>query len=144
MTPDASIGFERATFVDSSGFFAVTNESDKHHRTARTIFARAVADGVSLVTTTFIVAEAHALFLSRAGYSPARAFLTNVDSSGITIIRPLLRDELRAREIIFRYRDKTFSFTDALSFAVMERLGISVAFTFDSDFRQYGFAAAQG
>ena len=36
-------------------------------------------------------------------------------------------------------RDKTFSYTDACSVAVMERLGLKTAFAFDPHFRQYGF-----
>jgi predicted nucleic acid-binding protein len=52
-----------------------------------------------------------------------------------------LRDERRAREIIAQYDDKDFTLTDATSFAVMERLGITYAFTFDHHFTQYGFIA---
>jgi predicted nucleic acid-binding protein len=37
--------------------------------------------------------------------------------------------------------DKDFTLTDATSFAVMERLGITYAFTFDHPFTQYGFIA---
>lgn len=37
------------------------------------------------------------------------------------------------------YTDKDFSFADAISFVVMERLGITRAFTFDRHFEQYGF-----
>lgn len=49
------------------------------------------------------------------------------------------RDEQRAQEVLFRYTDKDWSFADATSFVVMERLGMRYAFTFDSDFAQYGF-----
>jgi predicted nucleic acid-binding protein len=53
--------------------------------------------------------------------------------------RVLGEDEVRAREIIFRYVDKDFSYVDATSFAVMERLGIEEALTLDNHFRQYGW-----
>jgi predicted nucleic acid-binding protein len=55
-----------------------------------------------------------------------------------TIVRVRASDEERARQIIFRYQDKEFSYTDALSFVVMEQLGLTQAFSFDSDFAQYG------
>jgi predicted nucleic acid-binding protein len=41
--------------------------------------------------------------------------------------------------IIYQYDDKDFSLTDATSFAVMERLRVPAAFTFDRHFAQYGF-----
>jgi predicted nucleic acid-binding protein len=49
-----------------------------------------------------------------------------------------LQDEEKAKGIIGRYTDKTFSYTDTTSFAVMERLGIREAFAFDPHFQQYG------
>jgi uncharacterized protein len=50
----------------------------------------------------------------------------------------------RGREIIYRYGDKDFTLTDATSFAVMERLAITRAFSFDHHFSQYGFTILSG
>ena len=47
-------------------------------------------------------------------------------------------DEERAVQIIEQYRDKAFSYTDATSFAIMERLRIEAAFSFDRHFQQFG------
>jgi predicted nucleic acid-binding protein len=38
-----------------------------------------------------------------------------------------------------KYADKEISFTDSISFAMMHRLGIRTAFTFDRHFRDAGF-----
>ncbi len=48
-------------------------------------------------------------------------------------------DEARAFVLLAQYADKDFSFTDPTSFAVMERLGITLAFSFDQDFVRAGF-----
>ncbi len=37
-----------------------------------------------------------------------------------------------------RHQDKRYSLTDSISFLAMRRLGISVAYTFDSHFEQAG------
>lgn len=47
-------------------------------------------------------------------------------------------DEDRAWKIIEAYTDKTFTFADAISFVIMERLGLRSAFAFDDHFKQYG------
>ena len=68
----------------------------------------------------------------------ARDTLIAIDNSATTIIRVTQADEIRARQIIARYDDKNFSLTDAISFAIMDRLGISQAMSFDGNFEQYG------
>jgi predicted nucleic acid-binding protein len=87
------------------------------------------------------LAEAHALILNRLGREAAHCVLTEILASPTTLVRVSAADERRAQAILARYTDKDFSYTDATSFAVMERLRISQAFTFDSDFTRYGFSA---
>lgn len=82
--------------------------------------------------------------LHKLGYVTARAFLDQIDRGSTTVIRVSSTDERRAREIISQYSDKSFSLADATSFAVMERLRISYAFTFDRHFAQYGFVLLIG
>ena len=65
-----------------------------------------------------------------------------MDASSSVIVRVRASYETRVKQMISAYRDKDHSLTDALSFAVMERLGISLAFTFDRHFAQYGFLVA--
>jgi len=58
------------------------------------------------------------------------------------VIRATIDDGTRARAVIHQYRDKSFSLVDAISFAVMERLGIPEAFTFDHHVVHFGFRLA--
>jgi uncharacterized protein len=46
-------------------------------------------------------------------------------------------DEERAWKVFRQYVDKSFSFTDCTSFALMERLDTYTAFAFDDHFLQY-------
>jgi predicted nucleic acid-binding protein len=98
-----------------------------------------VRQGWQLHTTNFVVAETHALILARAGRDAALRALHRIDQSAQITIRIEEPDERRARAILERYHDKSFSLTDATSFVVMDRLGINQAFTFDRHFLQYGF-----
>lgn len=100
---------------------------------------RVVAQGerTNPLITNFIVAETHALLLARLGSDLARTWLT---TNRWPIERVTEDDEARARTIVAQHADKAFSYTDAVSFAVMERRGIRTAFAFDPHFRQYGFS----
>lgn len=70
----------------------------------------------------------------------AVAFLNDAYASKyISVVRVTAADEQATLAILNRYRDKAFSFTGALSFAVMERLNVRHVFTLDDDFAQYGW-----
>jgi predicted nucleic acid-binding protein len=125
--------------VDASAYFAVANAADAHHGAARRVLERLSAERWRLVTTNFLVAETHALMIRRLNHEAARAWLRDLLESDTRIVRVTPADERRAVDILFRQVDKDYSLTDAISFVVMERLGITVAFAFDRHFAQYGF-----
>jgi predicted nucleic acid-binding protein len=133
---------ERRVFVDSSAYLALLDATDEHHEQAQAIVGALADTHYRQFTTNVVVIEAHALILAELGIFRASQFLRGIDASHTVVVRVRQADEERAKQIIFRYADRDFSFTDALSFAIMERLGIRVAFAFDRHFAQYGFIVA--
>jgi predicted nucleic acid-binding protein len=125
-------------FVDTSGVFSLLCRNDKNHSRAEALLRHAGIEKWEPVLTNFIVAETHALLLRRLGPEAARHWLLN---NAWPVERITEKDEKRARDIIANYVDKEFSYTDATSFAVMERLEIKKVFTFDRHFEQFGFIA---
>ncbi len=127
-------------FVDTSAFFALTVVEDQSHIHTRELFAQAYRESWSLVTTNAVVVETHALILNRArpGREKALEFLEAIGADAYRVVRVRKTDEDKAIALIRAHRDKLYSLCDALSFAVMERLRIREAISFDQDFRSYG------
>jgi uncharacterized protein len=129
----------RRVFVDSSVYLALLDADDEHHRHATQILHQLAQARYRQFTTNVLLIESHALILSVLGRTPAAQFLKDMQESRTVIVRVRASDEARAKQILFQYTDKDFSLADAISFAVMERLTLRLAFTFDRDFAQYGF-----
>jgi uncharacterized protein len=130
---------ERRVFVDSSVYLALLDQDDEHHRHATQIVHQLAQARYRQFTTNVLLIESHALIRSVLGRAQAAQFLKDMQESNTVVIRVQAADEARAKQILFQYDDKDFSFADTISFAVMERLDIRLAFTFDRDFAQYGF-----
>lgn len=128
----------RRVFVDTSAFFAIISTRDSNHNTAVSIMRQLTTQPCQLLTTNFIIAEAHALLLTRLGRQVALQFLDNMDASSTTIIRVSAADEQKAKAMLRQFDDKNFSLTDGTSFSIMERLKTNEAFAFDQNFSQYG------
>ena len=127
--------------VDTSAVFALVDRSDARHPEARAGLEYLKRRRIEPLLTNFIVAESHALLLARVGADLARRWVVG---NKWPIERIGEDDETRAQAILVRFADKTFSYTDATSFAVMERLGLKRAFAFDPHFTQFGFQLLDG
>jgi uncharacterized protein len=131
--------FARRVLIDASAYFALGDPRDRNHLPARAVARQIIDERLRTFTTNFVVAEAHALHVTRLGRGVGLTFLNGFERGETIVVRVSAADERRAVQIIRQYQDKDFSLTDATSFAVMERLRIGWAFSFDRDFAQYGF-----
>lgn len=133
-----SMNKTRAVFVDTSAHFALANEKDMDHQKAKTCLKQLTEESVTLMLSNFIIAETYTLMLRKIGRDKAIQYIEKLKKTA-EIIRISEEDEKKAWEIILKYSDKDFSYVDATSFVLMERLGLLEAFAFDEHFDQYGF-----
>lgn len=123
--------------VDTGAWYAFADREDPDHQAV----AQCLEDRSGrLITSSFIFDESVTLIRHRLGFAAARGFgealLASMPARLLAITRG---DEARAWELFLRYRDKSFSYTDCTSFALMRRLGVDTAVTLDRDFRSFGF-----
>jgi predicted nucleic acid-binding protein len=131
-------------FVDTSAWAAVVNHREANHVQAAAILRHLASDQARLFTSNFVVAETHGLILGRVGRWAALQTLRRIERASDLLVRVTEEDEGRARDILERYDDKDFSYVDVTSFALMKRLDVKAAFTFDRHFAQFGFDTLLG
>lgn len=128
-------------FVDSGAWIALRSRRDRHHAGADRLFRKALAQRVLLVTTNLVVAEVHRLTLHRAGVQPARKALDRMDASAsVSIQFATADDHAAALRWLERLGSRPLTYTDAVSFAVMERSACGQVLGFDDDFLAAGFS----
>jgi uncharacterized protein len=122
-------------FVDSSVWFAAAVARDNDNARARSI----LQSTWDHITTDHVLVETWLLLNSRSGRDAAERFWEQIQQSG-TVVETVTRADLAAAWTIgLAYPDQNFSIIDRTSFAVMERLGIIQAASFDNDFAVYRF-----
>ncbi|MEW6416581.1 MAG: PIN domain-containing protein [Nitrospirota bacterium] len=128
---------ERDIFVDTSAFIAMRVKDDVNHKSAYD-FLNIIKDRkLRLHTTNFILDEVYTYFSKVHEIAIEMAELI-INNPLITLHRIGVEDEDKALNILKDCDDKDFSYTDATTFAVMERLGMKIIFAFDEHFKQYG------
>jgi uncharacterized protein len=123
-------------FVDSSGWFAAVNRRDRHHARATEL----LSTHSSLVTSDFVIVETWLLINSRMDFATAERFVAGVRAS-CRVESIVGADWVQASVIADQFADQTYSLVDRTSFAVMERLGLGQALSFDSDFLTYRYGS---
>jgi uncharacterized protein len=126
--------------VDSGAWIALVRAGDRHHSAADRSFRRAAAERIPLITTNLIIAEVHRFILFHVGIRAAAHLLDRVDASRLlTIEFATAAHHASARRWIDELSDQVITYTDAVSFAVMEATRCTAAMSFDRDFVTAGF-----
>jgi uncharacterized protein len=122
-------------FVDTSAFYAAADSGDRSHVRATDVLGA----GNSLITSDHVLVESWILIRARGGRTAAERFWDAL-RGGLAVVEPVLPGDLDAAwRIGEAFPDQDFSIVDRTSFAVMERLGITSAASFDDDFSIYRF-----
>ncbi|WP_251949785.1 type II toxin-antitoxin system VapC family toxin [Thermococcus argininiproducens] len=129
-------------YMDTGALVAFFDKGDKNHEAAMNYFESSVLEGAKFVVGRPVLAE----FINGASKVNGKRVaiqLKNIlfSSNYIIIENETEEDWKKAWEIFEKFNDQDgMDLVDCLSFAIMERLEITKAFTFDSDFATYGFA----
>lgn len=132
-------------FVDTSAWYPLLVASHPDHGGLAAALRAMVSRHRRLVTTNLVIAETHALLLRRVGQSVALAFVRTVGKAPNLVVRGSAElEEAAFGDWLERYRDHDFSFTDAVSFAVMAERGIEEALSLNHHFAIAGFRIGGG
>ena len=122
-------------FVDTSVWYAAASTADYSNGRAREI----LAGGELLYTSDHVLVETWGLIRNRIHRKAAEQFWEGI-RNGVAILEPVGMADLEAAwQIGVSFADQDFSLVDRTSFAVMRRLGIERAASFDNDFAVFRF-----
>jgi uncharacterized protein len=122
-------------FVDSSVWFAAVVARDRWNARAKAVLAAAEP----IVTTDHVLVETWLLLNSRYHRQGAERFWDGIRRGGARVEMVTASDFEAAWAIGEAFPDQAFSIVDRTSFAVMERLGLTRAASFDDDFAVYRY-----
>ena len=123
------VGERQIAFVDASALVALADAGDASHAAAVTAYHELVAAGYRFFTTDFMIAEAFDLLRHGPGVDVARSWLR---ACRIPICPVEERDIAQAKQrVIDDDRPDGLGLADAISLAVMDRLGVNDLFAVD-------------
>ena len=127
-----------SVFLDTSALFAVLDADDRYHAGADEVWRELIAGTEDLVSTNYVLVETFALIQRRLGMAAVRT----LDEDILPLVRVLWIGESDHRSAVTAFLTvgrRELSLVDCVSFLVMRRQDIRVAFAFDQDFQAQGF-----
>ena len=138
----ATTFLEEAILVDTSAAIALADRDDQFHKAAESFY-----ESTTDVVWATLNATAHETY-TRAryilGFDEALRLYDFLTGQPLMCMPFIAEDEGVARNHLVRFCEHKLSFHDALFAAVMKRIGIYKAFTFDHHFWLFGFEVLPG
>ena len=126
-------------FVDTSGLYALFDNSDINHEAAKTIWAKLKAETARLVTSYSVLVETTALLQSRLGLDA----VFELNDKFFPLLDVIWIDNYWYGKAVNRHLKegrRSLGMVDCLSFEIMEAREIAMVFTFDTHFKIAGFS----
>jgi predicted nucleic acid-binding protein len=127
-----------ALFLDTSALLAVLDACEQRHARAQAAWVKILGRREQVVTTNYVLVESFALVQRRLGVDAVRVLQTDI----LPVIQvewvdqPLHQAGVAA---LLSAGRRGLSLVDCVSFEVMRRLALRIAFAFDEDFAEQGF-----
>lgn len=135
----------RTIFVNSSGWLALYNNNDPHHAAARALWEELRTQPVRFITTDYVLDQVYTALKVFGSLHAAQAVHQLVTHS--QLVRIFMGDAVifdRAWNTFVEDEQPQWTFTDCVNYSVIEYLGISEVFTFDTNFAHTGMTAIPG
>ncbi len=124
-------------FVDTSFWVALRFGRDERHPDARVLWEAGTG---AILTTNLVLGETWTFLRRRAGHRRALEFHEAASVLPSLTIRQIDSDlDADAWRWLRRHDERSYSYVDATSFAVMRRLRLREALAFDGDYAAAGF-----
>ena len=128
-------------FIDTSFWIALFDKNDQFHSQAIAGLCE-IENNFSALCSDFIIYETITyLNCSLTNHGLALKFLNAIKSSNLTVWDSEKNIKNEAMQIFKNYVDKSFSFTDCVSFALMHKKDIKTYAGFDNHFSQMGYTS---
>ena len=120
-------------YIDTGAFIARYIANDQFHVQATSQWTN--SRNSKLYTSNVVIDETLTLLSRRAGGEFANKKGHSIYASPLfTILRPDKKDEIAALEYLLKYADQSISYTDCISFTLMQKFRIETVFGFDKHF----------
>jgi len=127
-------------FVDTGAWIALADVNDQHHNSAKNLYVLIQKKNIKLLTTDYIFDETVTWLHYKIGHDVACDWGNKIlNSHMVDMIKVSDEYVYQAWKLFQKYHDQKFSFTDCISFVIMNLLEIDIVFAYDSHFSTMNF-----